>query len=264
MFFFKKYKYILLISLFLNNYVIAETSCFVIAENNYIIKKAGNCDKRWSPCSTFKIAIALMGYDSEILINEALPEWNYKPEYIGLMKRWKQPHNPSLWFTNSCIWYSRVITKKLGIRLFGDYINRLGYGNQDISGDKGKHNGLTKSWLSSSLAISPNEQIAFLQKLIHNELPICEKAQETTKNIMLIEDLQNRWKLYGKTGVGFQRGKRDKLIEWFIGFATRDNRSIVFAYLITDKNKAKAPISLRAKAALKVELAEVLDEIENT
>ncbi|ASX27927.1 hypothetical protein BA173_03570 [Rickettsia sp. MEAM1 (Bemisia tabaci)] len=51
------------------------------------------------------------------------------------------------------------------------------YGNQDTSGDKGKNNGLTNAWLSSSLEISPEEQIAFLQKLAADQLPVSLKAQ---------------------------------------------------------------------------------------
>lgn len=54
-------------------------------------------------------------------------------------------------------------------------------GNQDTSGDKGKNNGLTHSWLSSSLEISPEEQIDFLQKLLDNKLPVSLKSHEMTK-----------------------------------------------------------------------------------
>ncbi|WP_373369869.1 penicillin-binding transpeptidase domain-containing protein, partial [Klebsiella aerogenes] len=39
-----------------------------------------------------------------------------------------------------------------------DYLQqcqKFEYGNQDVSGDSGKHNGLTQSWLMSSLTISP-------------------------------------------------------------------------------------------------------------
>ncbi len=46
---------------------------------------------------------------------------------------------------------------------------------------KGKNNGLTNAWLSSSLEISPEEQIAFLQKLAADQLPVSLKAQEMTK-----------------------------------------------------------------------------------
>ncbi len=51
---------------------------------------------------------------------------------------------------NSCLWYSRLITKELGYKKFHDYVTKFNYGNQDTLGDKGKNNGLTNAWLSRS------------------------------------------------------------------------------------------------------------------
>ncbi|WP_410526374.1 penicillin-binding transpeptidase domain-containing protein [Rickettsia rhipicephali] len=57
---------------------------------------------------------------------------------------------------NSCVWYSQIITnKELGIEKFRDYVTQFDCGNRDISGDKGKNNGLTNAWFSSSLEIAP-------------------------------------------------------------------------------------------------------------
>ena len=50
--------------------------------------------------------------------------------------------------------------------------------------NKGQNNGLTNSWLSSSLKISPEEQIVFLQKLLDNKLPVSLKSHYMTKNIL--------------------------------------------------------------------------------
>src|SRR5271163_1677192 len=49
---------------------------FVIkdVEKGTILECRGDIEKRVSPCSTFKIALSLMGYDSGILINEFLPQ----------------------------------------------------------------------------------------------------------------------------------------------------------------------------------------------
>lgn len=249
--------------LFFINNTLSGSKCIIITENKNIIKKEGDCNKRWSPCSTFKIAISLMGYNSGILINETHPNWMYKKEYVDWLDIWKQPHNPNLWFSNSCVWYSQIITKKLGKKKFSDYIKKLAYGNEDVSGDKGKNNGLTNSWLSSSLTISPKEQIAFLQKLISNKLPVSSSAQQITKNIMFIKNLQNEWRLYGKSGSGFQLNKDnsrniDKQIGWFVGFVQKDDRYIVFCYLIADKEKNTSYASLRAQYALKKELTKIL------
>lgn len=111
----------------------------------------------------------------------------------GFLNRWKQSHNPRLWLANSCVWYSQVITKKLGLELFSDYTVRFNYGNQNVSGDQGMNNGLSNFWLSSSLSISPREHINFLNRLVANTLPVSIDAQVQTKNIMYQETLMAGW-----------------------------------------------------------------------
>ncbi len=230
---------------------IADTTCFILAENNQIIKQEGECTKRYSPCSTFKIAISLMGYDSGILIDEIHPEWEYKDEYVDWVEIWKQAHHPTLWLKTSSVWYSQLITQKLAIKQFSDYVQKFQYGNQDISGDKRKNNGLTHSWLLSSLKISPFEQIDFIQKLTKNKLPVRHKAQNMTKNIMFVETLKNDWKLYGKTGGGKQIG-------WFVGFLTKKDKTMEFVYMMNYDEKQKTFLGSKAKAALKAKLASIL------
>lgn len=238
--------------------------CFIVAANNHIILEEGNCcDKSFTPASTFKIAISLMGFDSGILLDEERPIWDFKPGYADWLESWKQPHNPKLWFENSSVWYSQIITKKLGMERFTEYTKQLNYGNKDTSGDKGMNNGLEPAWLSSSLSISPRQQINFLELLVANKLPISYDAQLKTKNIMYIDTLPNGWKFYGKTGNGSQldsNGNKipDRQVGWFVGYISNDEKVITFAYLITDDDKQATYASLRAKAALKDRIKNIL------
>jgi len=255
--------FLFIFSLVLSHYANAETNCFIASENNRIIHVEGECDKRYTPASTFKIAISVMGFYSGILIDETHPTWNFKPGYVDWLDRWKQQHNPKLWLANSCVWYSQIITEKLGMEIFTEYTKRLNYGNQDTSGDKGMDNGLTNCWLSSSLAISPKEQIDFINRLVANKLPVSIDAQEKTKNIMYQETLPNGWELYGKTGNGSQldadgNKMHDRQVGWFVGFTRKGEKVITFAYLITDDQKQESYASLRAKAALKDRIGKIL------
>jgi len=243
----------------------AAADCFIASENNKIIAQEGQCDKRHPPCSTFKIAISLMGFDSKILHDETHPTWDFKPGYIDWLDRWKQPHNPKSWIANSCVWYTQIITKKLGMERFTKYTKQFNYGNQDTSGDNGIDNGLTNSWLSSSLTISPEEQMNFLNKLVANKLPVSQDAQEKTKNIMYQETLENGWELYGKTGNGSQLDSdgnkiQDRQVGWFVGFVRKSKKVITFAYLIEDEEIHDSFASLRAKAALKYRISNILSE----
>ncbi len=141
----------------LANTAFASESCFIAKEGSVFIKSEGDCNKRYVPCSSFKIALALMGYDVGILKDEVHPQWPFKPEYEAFLESWKDSQNPTTWMKNSCVWYSQVLSPKLGMKKFHDYVKKFNYGNQDVAGDKGQNNGLTHAWLSSSLEISPEE-----------------------------------------------------------------------------------------------------------
>lgn len=249
--------------LFFASSIYANKNCFLVKENNLIIKQEGDCELRHAPCSTFKIVISLIAYNEELLIDETHPELPFKEGYLDYIERWKQPHNPSLWMKNSCVWYSQVLTQKLGMEKFKEYVIKFNYGNHDVSGDKGKNNGLTNSWLSSSLEISPKEQILFLENFINNKLPISAKAHEMTKNILFIDELADGWELYGKSGSGCQLNhdrtqKLELQIGWFIGWIQKDNRTIIFVYYIEDEDLQETYAGIRARAAAKEKLLELI------
>ena len=46
------------------------------------------------------------------------------------------------------------------------FLDKINYGNKDISG------GISKFWLGSTLKISANEQLQFIKKNHHEEVPI--------------------------------------------------------------------------------------------
>lgn len=246
----------------------AQSACFLASENQTVLKQEGSdCNQRYAPESTFKIPLSLMGFDSGILVDKFNPEWPYKKEYELYLNVWKYPHNPQTWIRDSCVWYSQVLTQQLGMKRFKRYVDTFQYGNQDVSGDKGQNNGLTQAWLSSSLAISPIEQIKFLQKIIHKELPVNPKAFTMTKDILYIQELAGGWKLYGKTGNGRQltNDKRQKLLlqhGWFVGWIEKDGRVITFAHHISDSKEKATFASFRAKNNALNKLFYLINELE--
>ena len=264
----KKVCLILSIYLMLNAPVFAENECFIAKENQTIIQQEGSCSVRHSPCSTFKIAISLMGYNEGILIDATHPEYPYEKGYIDHfgpfpMDAWKQAQNPTTWIQNSCIWYSQIVTQKIGEEKFKRYVQAFNYGNQDVSGDPGKNNGLTESWLSSSLQIAPEEQIQFIEKLVNSKLPVSLRAQEQTRQLFYLETFSNGWKLFGKTGSGFQLnadGTQDfsHQIGWFVGWVEKDGKTMVFAQFMADKEKMDTTAGKRNKEIAKDKLMKLL------
>lgn len=212
----------------------ANKNCFLVSEKGHVLYQEGSCDQRYSPCCTFKIPIALMGYNEDILKNEVTPEWSFKKEYVGWREAWNAPHNSLKWMKNSCLWYSQQVTIRLGWQKFKKYLKKFSYGNQDGSGDKRKNNGLMGSWLSSSLRISPREQLAFLDKLTAHQLPVSERAHQNAERILRLESLPHGWELYGRTGGGYavnKKGLRTQgSIHWFVGWVQKGDRKVAFVY----------------------------------
>lgn len=206
---------------------------FVAIEDGQILYAEGDIHTRHSPCSTFKVALSLMGFDSEILKDAHCPVWDYDEAYASLLpdilERWLQPHDPQLWLENSCVWYSQVLTQMLGIDEFDRYIHVLNYGNGDHQND------LTHAWLMRSLKISPMEQVEFLDKMLNLALPVSAYAQQVTAEILFREELDGGWSLYGKTGSGTIGHLANG---WFVGWVEKGERRIIFAqHILEDKQE---------------------------
>ncbi len=208
--------------------------CFIAKESGKIVKQIGNCSKEHSPYSTFKIAIAVMGFDSGILKSPQSPTIQapkeLDPKFYNLKKYPIQAfaaraQTPASWMQYSVIWYSQEITKKLGDQKFAEYVEKLNYGNKDVSG------GLLQAWLGSSLKITPLQQVEFVEKLSERKLPVAKLAQNGAVEIMKMEDIYNSWKMYGKTGSSSVDG-------WFVGYIEKNNRRIIFAQYLEAKDAA--------------------------
>jgi len=200
-------------------------------EQGKIVERVGDCQIQESPCSTFKIALSLMGFDSGILKDDDSPEWPYKNEYNASLDFWRQPHTPKMWIKNSCVWYSQVLTSILGMDTFQKYVKAFEYGNQDVSGNPGKDDGLYTSWLCSSLKISPQQQVEFIKKLLNHSLSVSNYAHDQTRRILFNSDLGDGWKLYAKTGGGVEK---NKTLAWFVGWTKHEakNKIYIFACLM--------------------------------
>lgn len=227
---------------------ISYANCFIAFEQDKLLVQEGECEKRYAPESTFKIALALMGFDSGVFIDESNPNWpcNHCNYYINVCK---SDHNPHGWMRDSCLWYSQILTLKLGKDKFQDYITKFNYGNKDLSG------GITEAWISNSLQISPMEQVKFLQKITQQELPVSKTSYEKSKNIMYILEMSGGWKLYGKTGSGKQHG-------WFVGYIEKNGRDIQFASHIVDTEKQDTFASFRARNEALNKLWYIINNLE--
>ncbi|MCX5516147.1 class D beta-lactamase [Kaistia algarum] len=210
------------------------STVLVDVESGATIHREGPAERRFTPCSTFKLPLAVMGFDSGILMDPHHPRWDYRPEFQTTMELQKKPTDPTIWLAESIVWYSQELTRKLGEARFRDYVTAFGYGNEDISGNPGKNDGLTQSWLMSSLAISPDEQVAFVRRFLGRKLGVSDHAYDATLASLAHYPAEGRWTLHGKTGSGFIRDAngaidRSKPLGWFVGWGEKGGRRIAFA-----------------------------------
>ena len=240
---------------------LASQKCFIAKENGKVLKSEGDCTTRYTPQSTFKILLSLIGFDSGILKSDSNPSWDLPAGVDPYINVCKGEHNPHTWIRDSCLWYSRILTSKLGMKKFQNYVTKFSYGNMDLSG------GLTNAWVSSSLKISPDEQTVFLQKIADRKFPISHVSYDNTKKIMFIQEMAGGWNLYGKTGNGNQIDKNGNKTDlqhgWFVGYIEKGNRRIMFASHVADNEKQNTFGSLRAKSEALIKLWYLINNLNS-
>jgi len=246
----------------------AATLCTVIADaaDGRVVLERGDCDTRVTPASTFKIPLAAMGFDSGLLADAHHPVLPFREGDVDWGgEAWRQPTDPTRWLRFSVVWYSQRLTRQLGAARLADYATRFGFGNADFSGDPGRDNGLERAWIISSLQVSPLEQVAFLRRLVNGTLPISPHAIEQTRRVVEPFPAPGGWAVHGKTGAAFPRRPDGSFDEargygWFVGWAEREGRTLLFARLIQDEGPEPGTPGVRARAAFLAELPALLGE----
>lgn len=243
----------------------ARTVCTVVADaaTDKVLVQEGNCGERVTPASTFKIAIALMGFDAGVLQDEHTPTLPYRkgyPDWGG--EPWRQPTDAGRWIRYSVVWFSQQVAQSLGQERFQRYASAFDYGNADVSGKPAYPTGMMGAWINSTLRISPIEQVAFLKKIVKRQLPVSEHAFRMTDRITEIGTLPGGWDVHGKTGTGSpgMTGRYDAAhaYGWFVGWAAYGKDAIVFARLIQDDRKENPGAGLRAREAMLKDLPAIL------
>lgn len=208
------------------------------ATEETVLELGPNINKRFSPCSTFKMTLSLMGYDAGILKDDNNPTWDFQEGYDDWLASWRAPQTPQSWMKFSCVWYAKLLALHLGLEKIQSYLASFEYGNQDMSGGLAQPGPMNPPWINSSLKISLKEQVDLIQRMITGKLSISSNAIQMTKVILFREKMADGWNLFGKTGwSGSDIAKDGKTLEhgWFVGWIEKDNKFFPFAYLIREQ-----------------------------
>ncbi|MGH9768477.1 MAG: class D beta-lactamase [Blastocatellia bacterium] len=194
-----------------------------LKNDRYLRYNERRCRERFSPFSTFKIPNSLIGLETGVVKDaEFVITWDSKkyPAQDNFLPEWNRDHALRSAIKYSVVWYYSELAKSVGETRMKEWVTKLGYGNQDISG------GIDRFWLRSSLRISADEQIEFLKKLYREQLPVSKRSIEIVKDILTLEKTAE-YKLSGKTGGGPLDEGKD--IGWFVGYLESKGNVYFFA-----------------------------------
>lgn len=195
--------------------------------------------QRFTPESTFKVPNALIGLEEKAVEDEYdVKRWDGTVREI---EEWNKDHTLGSGMRHSVIWYYQAMARDIGAKKMQNHLNELNYGNHDISG------GIDTFWLDSSLKISAQEQIAFMERLVKEKLPFDKQTMKTVKR-MMIDDEQDTYTIHGKTGTRLS----DSGLGWYVGFVETKKGIWVFATNVNSSGSTAKNITLQSLNKLRI------------
>ena len=217
-----------------------------ISNSRYTMYNGDLALTRSSPCSTFKIISSLIALENGIFEPEdSTRDWSGE---IFWNEDWNKDIDFREAFRTSCVWYYRQVIDDIGKDMMQKELDKLQYGNCDISDWEGRLNtnnnnrALTGFWIESSLMISPKEQVEVMERIFGDNSGYSEETQNELKQVMLVSEQERTdISIYGKTGMG----KAEGIVAdaWFTGFAEGTEGKVYFCVRLgrTDGMNVSSP-----------------------
>ena len=176
---------------------------------------------RVAPNSAYKIYDALFGLEEGVITPEnSFIAWNGESYPF---EAWNADQTLQSAMNSSVNWYFQTVDEQLGSSSVYNYIQEIGYGNENTNGD------FSTYWMESSLKISPIEQVELLTKLHNNSFEFSPENINAVKDAILLSS-SDAGTLYGKTGTGRVDGQ--DVNGWFIGYIETADNTYFFATTI--------------------------------
>lgn len=224
-------------------------------ENCYQIYNQELANTRRSPCSTFKIVSSLIGLESQVIVPEdSMRKWSGE---IFWNDDWNKDISFHEAFTSSCVWYFREMINEIDKNFIQAELEKLQYGNCDISDWEGALNtnnnnrSLTGFWIESSLKISPKEQTEVMERIFRDQSEYTEETRNQLKQVMISsEQTEADIVIYGKTGMGKAQGV--VVDAWFTGFADIIDKRIYFCVYLGESQGLDVSSTMAKEIAVKL------------
>ena len=181
------------------------------------------CMRQLPPCSTFKIANALIGLDSGLITPRAVVVWDGKPQ---LVKAWETDADLAKAFKLSMVPWFQKLARSVGHDVYAKQLKAFDYGSGDPEGP------VDQFWLGPSvgggLTISTRQQSAFLSRLYSGQLPVKAVSAMVVQEIML-DETKSGTVMSGKTGTCSSLADGSRQVGWWVGHLKSPDQDLTFA-----------------------------------
>jgi len=203
----------------------------------------------FSPASTFKITNALIALETGVIKSQnQVFKWAGEPRGLKL---WEKDFNLRGAIQASAVPVFQQFAKEIGEKRMKSYIHQLSYGNENIAG------GIDRFWLDGELKISARQQVAFLERLYKNTLPVSRESQLIVKDA-LVAEVTPEYLVRAKTGYSLGApgyGDKSKAgVAWWVGWVERGTDVYFFATNIDVERETQ--LSSRKSVSIKILKAE--------
>ncbi|MFA0963808.1 penicillin-binding transpeptidase domain-containing protein [Roseivirga sp. BDSF3-8] len=189
---------------------------------------------RTLPASTFKILNTLILLKEGAVASEK--DSIYWPVAYDTAK---YGHRPDIYhsmpleeaFRKSAGWAYIELAKKVGKETYAQYLERLGYGNGDLSVEG------MDFWNYGPFGVSPEEQVMAVMGIYHRSFPFSEAHYDILEDMMVVEE-NEAYTLRAKTG-WTRAGGTDT--GWWVGYLKKTDNTWFFATRITKDRETPNP-----------------------
>lgn len=184
-------------------------------------------DARRVPCSTFKIANALIAVDEGVVDGP-----DFTLEWDGVKRwsdAWNRDHDLRSAMEVSAVWYFQELARRIGAAAMASRLAALDYGNAEIG------EVVDMFWLVGPLEISAAEELEFVDRLVRGDLPVSERAAAIVRDVMPTREF-GAARVRAKTGtcVFDDEGDDRPPHAWLVGWVERgDVVDATFALMVT-------------------------------
>jgi len=178
------------------------------------------------PASTFKIPNSLIALETGVVSDPDRDVFKWDG-VTRAFPAWNKDHTLRSAIAASAVPVYQEIARRIGEVRMQQYVKDLDYGNKNIGG------GIDRFWLNGDLRIDPIQQIDFLDRLRRGVLPVSQRSQQLTRDILPVEKLgdviiRSKTGLIGVDDRTAAGGVRPS-VGWLVGWAEKGSAQTVFA-----------------------------------